>query len=100
MCRWKLLPATHRRLWFGDRLLPLFDVFPGLLCKSLIINAIYLYKSFCMDSQCPVNCAKITARLANWAKREGETDGDIAIEAVYEGAFFERSWPEIVGPVL
>ena len=33
-------------------------------------------------------------------KKKGKTDGDIAIQAVYEGAFFERSWPEVVGAVF
>jgi hypothetical protein len=47
-----------------------FDVFCGLLCKPLILNAIYLHKSFCMDSQCPTGSARIRARLANWAKRK------------------------------
>jgi hypothetical protein len=85
---------------FVGGLLPHFDVLTGLLCKWLIINAIYLHESFRMDSQCPTECARITARLVNWAKRKGETDGDIAIEAVYEGAFFERSWPKVVGAVF
>jgi hypothetical protein len=79
---------------------PILMFFLGLLCKSLIINAIYLHKSFRMDSQCPTECARITARLANWAKRKGEIHGDIAIQAFCEGAFFERSWPEIVGAVF
>jgi hypothetical protein len=47
-------------LGFADGLLPPFEVFSGLLCKSLIINGIYLNKTFCMDGQCPASCAKIT----------------------------------------
>jgi hypothetical protein len=80
--------------------LPCFGAFWGIFCKSLIINAIYLRKSFRMDRQCPTSFAKITARQGNWAKRKEKGHGDIAIQAVYEGAFFERSWPEIIGPVF
>src|ERR1039458_3661450 len=96
--------SGFRRLIGGrglaGELLPHFDIFSGLLCKSLIINAVYLHKSFRMDSQCPASCAKITARLADWAKRKGETHGDIAIQAVCEGAFFKRGWPGVVGSVF
>jgi hypothetical protein len=69
ICFWRLIGGRG----FAGGLLPHLDVFSGLLCKSLIINAIDLQKSFCMDSQCPSGSAMITARLANWAKREEET---------------------------